>query len=96
MLTSRAKLIRLMAFDVDGVMTTDPRFSTYNARTANIGALYQLVDQAGREAGFGLREIADVGPVQRPFREHIVHRPQTVRALLGARVLPLGEYPDQP
>ena len=27
------------------VMTTDPRFSTYNARTANIGALYQLVGE---------------------------------------------------
>jgi crotonobetainyl-CoA:carnitine CoA-transferase CaiB-like acyl-CoA transferase len=26
-------------------MTTDPRFSTYNARTANIGALYQLVGE---------------------------------------------------
>lgn len=27
------------------IMTTDPRFSTYNARTANIGALYQLVGE---------------------------------------------------
>ena len=27
------------------VMTEDPRFSTYNARTANIGALYQLVGE---------------------------------------------------
>lgn len=27
------------------IMTADPRFSTYNARTANIGALYELVGE---------------------------------------------------
>lgn len=38
----------LTFFELGGrpeVMTTDPRFSTYNARTANIGALYQLVGE---------------------------------------------------
>ena len=38
----------LTFFELGGrpeVMTTDPRFSTYNARTANISALYQLVGE---------------------------------------------------
>jgi crotonobetainyl-CoA:carnitine CoA-transferase CaiB-like acyl-CoA transferase len=46
------------------IMTTDPRFSTYTARTANIGALYQLVGEVAAtkttDEWLALLEDADI------------------------------------
>lgn len=84
-------------FEIGGrseIMTEDPRFSTYAARTANIGALYRLVGDVAAtrttEEWLDLLEKADIPAMKCNSLLDVINDPH----LRGAGFIHEREHPD--